>query len=410
LITIDWSEILTHINEPYRPYISNYDRRFISYGGSGSGKSVFVAQKKIINHMIKPSHAGRNTLIVRKAAKSNRTSTFPLIKKILKEFKLYDFCKINVTEMLIELPNGNQIRFMGLDDAEKIKSITFDNGDLTDIWIEEATEITYDDYQSLDLRMRGQSKHPKQIVMTMNPISENHWIKKHFIDEKKEPATILKTTYKDNRFIDDEYKKKLESYKETDEYFYNVYALGNWGVLGETIFQNYIVHDFDVHGLNNKPTVYGVDYGFNDPSVFLDVRLHDEEIYICNEIYQTGLLNNELMNLAVQEGFDPAKLSTHDCAEADRIEEFKRAGWNAQAAQKGPGSIKAGIDWLKRHKIHIHEKNCPNTAREIAQYHYKKTRDGVVLDEPVDINNHAMDALRYAVEGWRKELPEWEFW
>lgn len=410
MITIDWTEILSHINPVYRPHISNYERKYISYGSAGSGKSIFAAQKKIINHLSKVSHQGRNTLVVRKTANTNRTSTFPLFRKILKDFKVFDYCKINNTEMLIELPNGNQIRFLGLDDTEKIKSITFDNGDLTDIWIEEATEISYEDYQSLDLRMRGQSKHPKQIMMTMNPISETHWIKKHFIDEKKEPAFILKTTFEDNIFLDQEYINKLRALKDIDEYYYQVYALGNWGILGETIFSNYEIIDFDVSAYANKPVMYGVDYGYHDPCVMLDVRMHDNDLYICREIYKSEILNNEFIELAESLGFVKSVLSTHDCSEADRIEEFKRAGWNAQPAAKGPGSIKAGIDWLKRRKIYVHAGNCPETAKEIKQYHYKKDRGGNVLDEPVDFNNHAMDALRYAVEGWRKELPEWEFW
>ena len=409
MITLDWTDLPKLICPTYRPYFDKFPRRFINYGGSGAGKSVFAAQNLLVGATLNENRVGRNILVVRKVHRTNKSSTYAEIKSQMRTLGLLAGAKINDSVMNITLHNGNHILFLGLDDAEKIKSITFDNGGLTDIWVEEATDITYDDYVHLNLRLRGMTRHPYRMIMTMNPISSSHWIKRHFIDEKKEDAVILKTTYKDNIFIDPEYVNYLESLKEQDEYYYNVYALGEWGVLGDTIFNNYEIHDFDVSALEGVPTSYGVDYGYHNPSVMLDVRIYDEEIYICNEVYESRILNNEFIALCEEIGFKKSIRSIHDSASPDKIKEFQNAGWNAIPADKGAGSVKAGIDWLKRHKIHIHSVNCPNTATEFPMYHWRKNKDGQEIDEPVPINDHAMDALRYAVEEYRKERKKVEF-
>lgn len=128
---------------------------------------------------------------------------------------------------------GNEVAFAGLDDVEKIKSITFENGELTDIWIEEATECQESDINQLKVRLRG-GKSKKQMVLSFNPINIQHWIKKHFIDSKL--ATVCFSTYKDNKFLTDDDRKALEDLKYTDEYTYEVYALGHWGIVGKTVF------------------------------------------------------------------------------------------------------------------------------------------------------------------------------
>ena len=123
--------------------------------------------------------------------------------------------------------------FAGLDDVEKIKSITFANGELTDIWVEEATETQESSINQLKVRLRG-GKSKKQMVLSFNPINIQHWIKRHFIDSGL--ATVCFSTYKDNKFLSDDDRKALEDLKYSDEYTYNVYCLGQWGILGKTVF------------------------------------------------------------------------------------------------------------------------------------------------------------------------------
>jgi len=218
-------------NDVYLPYLDNEDRYLVFYGGGSSGKSYFIGER-IIYKQIKPKKC--NLLIVRQTADTNRRSTFPLLKQVISNWGLSEHFKINESDMRIVCKlTGNEIAFAGLDDVEKIKSITFANGELTDIWVEEATECQEADINQLKVRLRG-GKSKKQMVLSFNPINIQHWIKGHFIDSGL--ATVCFSTYKDNKFLTDDDRKALEDLKQIDEYTYEVYCLGKWGILGKTVF------------------------------------------------------------------------------------------------------------------------------------------------------------------------------
>lgn len=218
-------------NKVYLPYLDNEDRYLIFYGGGLSGKSFFIAQR-FIYKLVHPKRC--NLLVVRQTGDTNRKSTFPLLKQVINAWNLSKYFKINESDMRIKCKlTGNEIAFAGLDDVEKIKSITFENGELTDIWVEEATECQEADINQLKVRLRG-GKSKKQMVLSFNPINIQHWIKKHFIDSKL--ATVCFSTYKDNKFLTDDDRKALEDLQYIDEYTYRVYCLGEWGILGKTVF------------------------------------------------------------------------------------------------------------------------------------------------------------------------------
>ena len=220
-------------NKAFIPYLDNDKRYLVFYGGAGSGKSFFVVERYIYK-LLKSKMF--NLLVVRATGKSNRDSTFALFKQVISKWQLHKHFKINESDLRIKcLLNGNEIIFSGLDDVEKLKSVTFSKGELTDVWIEEASEILEADFNQLDVRLRGKGT-KKQIVISFNPIDINHWLKKRFFDRQDDNIEIFHSTYKDNDFLDEDYKRLLESYKETDEYYYNVYCLGMWGVLGKTVF------------------------------------------------------------------------------------------------------------------------------------------------------------------------------
>ena len=242
-------------NDVYLPYLENDDRYLIFYGGGSSGKSYFIAQRYIYK-LIHPTRC--NLLVVRQTADTNRRSTFPLLKQVISNWNLSQHFKINESDMRIKcLLTGNEVAFAGLDDVEKIKSITFENGELTDIWVEEATECQEADINQLKVRLRG-GKSKKQIVLSFNPINIQHWIKGHFIDSKL--ATVCFSTYKDNKFLSDDDRKALEDLKYTDEYTYNVYCLGQWGILGKTVFDARAIQN----RLNNVPKPLKVGYFIYD--------------------------------------------------------------------------------------------------------------------------------------------------
>ena len=385
--------MVKQLNKAYKDIFHDTNRYVIIYGGAGSGKSHFVAQQKVLQHI---SDDNRKTLVIRKIGRTLRNSVFANIKQVISEFGVGHkfYVPKGKSDFDIKDSNGGEFIFTGLDDAEKLKSIV----GITDVWIEECTELTEEDFKQVDLRLRGESPHAKQITMTFNPVSALSWIKGYFFDVKRDNCSILKTTYKDNAFIDDDYRNMLESLKDQDYIYYQIYALGEWGVLGNLVFTNYVVEEFPKE---NYTSIYqGLDFGFNDPSAFVKIGLKDDELYILDELYVRGLTNNELMPL-VMEKADTVPIIA-DSSEPDRIKEFKQKGHRVLPAEKGQGSVKAGLDWAKRKRIHIHP-DCQNFIKEIQGYKYREDKDGNVYDEPVDINNHLMDAFRYALEPLRNE-------
>jgi phage terminase large subunit len=289
--------------------------------------------------------------------------------------------------------------FAGLDDPEKLKSITFENGDLTDIWIEEASEISEDAFDMLDLRLRGQNKIPFQITLTYNPISALHWLKKRFHDRTDPDNINVKSTYLDNKFIGDKDKKMLEGLKDKDPIKYEVYALGNWGVLGHLVYNNYIIEPFD----DNFSQYYnGLDWGYNDPAAGLKMAFKDQVIYIIDEFYVTEKDNPELMEYAEEIWDKNTARIIADSAEPKSIKEWRKKGWLLKGAEKGKDSIKHGIGWVRSHKMVIHPR-CQNFINEIQAYAYREDKQSNTLEQPVDFKNHLMDAMRYGLEPLQRE-------
>ena len=383
-------------NEVYIPHLdSDKKYRFEHiYGGAGSGKSVFVAQKKVYQHL---RDVGRKTLVVRKVGKTSRHSTFAEIRSVIGTWDCEKLFKINKSDLEItNYVNRNQFIFTGLDDVEKLKSI---HG-ITDVWIEEAAEITREDFQQLNLRLRGIGPIPKQITFTYNPISALSWIKADFHDAEVDNGIILKTTYKHNRFLDEEYIGVIEDLKNKDPIYYQIYALGNWGVLGNLVFTNYEVESFDIKDENGnflfEKVFNGIDWGFNDPSALVRIGLRDSELYVFDGLYAKGLTNTELIDEA-ENVITRGDLFTADSSEPARIKEWRKKGFNVRSAKKGKDSVRFGIDFIRRHRIHIHP-SMQEFINEIQGYVYKKDKDGNTLEEPLDFKNHYMDAMRYALE------------
>ena len=225
-------------NISHKPFFEDKSRWLISYGGAGSSKSYSTAQKILLDRIMQePSH---RYLVVRKVAKTLRVSVFQLFKDLISQLGEFENFKINKSDMTIEyLPNGSQLLFFGLDDIEKLKSIQ----GISSIWVEEASECEQGDILELNRRLRGNTASYKQIILTFNPISHLHWLKTHFFDNPNSKASIYRTTYLDNKFIDDEYKQEIEDIKNYDIQQYNIYALGEWGILNQNIVYFNYKHD-----------------------------------------------------------------------------------------------------------------------------------------------------------------------
>lgn len=388
------------VNPAYLPYLDKPQFTQIYYGGSSSGKSYFLAQKTVLDNL-----NGTNYLICRNVASTISKSTFNEITKAISNMGLSRYYKINRSNMVITCTlNGRQILFAGLDDSEKIKSITPADSVLHRIWIEEATEVKREAYKQLTKRLRGNSDISKCVILSFNPILRSHWIYKEFFGEwqddkttfENEKLSILKTTYKDNMFLTADDRKQLED--ETDPYYYQVYTLGNFGILGHVIFNNWRVEDLSSKIPQFDKIHNGCDFGYSsDPNALIKVHLDkaQKKIYVFDEWYQAGMTDGDLVRVC--KSFLGNQYITCDSAEPKTINMLCNSGIRAVGAVKGADSINNGIRWLSGYEIIIHVK-CQNFKNEIEQYHWKEDKYGNAMAVPVDANNHLIDALRYALE------------
>jgi len=396
-------ETQIQINEAYYPHLDNNSRVQIFYGGSSSGKSVFAAQRLVLDLL----EGGRNYLVCRAVARTIRKSVVNEIRKVIADMGVMDWFDINKSDGFITCKNGYQALFAGLDDVEKIKSITPEKGAITDIWIEEATETQRDDVKQLLKRQRGGDESiPKRLTMTFNPIYQGHWIYEDYFTgwgtsqtEIQTPElSILKTWYIHNKFLT---KQDVEGLlNERDEYYRNVYTYGNWGVLGDVIFTNWRVEDLSGMRDQFTNTRNGLDFGFASHPAAISRSHYDSKnkiIFIFGELYETGLTNDLLADEALRICGNERIIG--DSAEPKSIAEMQRKNVHITGAKKGKDSITFGIDWLKQHTI-IVDKRCVNHQKELQQYQWKKDASGnaVTPPKPVDKNNHLIDALRYAYE------------
>ena len=391
------------INVAFDKLLDDYARTEIVFGGSASGKSWFLSQRCMLDILA----GGRNYLVCRQTARTIRGSVFQQIERVIREAGLLDYFTLNKSDAVITCRNGYQILFAGLDDVEKIKSLVPAVGVITDIWIEEATETERGDVKDLYKRQRGgDDATSKRMILSFNPILQTHWIYKEFFERVawadaqtefiSEDLSIFKTIYKDNHYLTKQDVHDLEN--ESDKYRYNVYTLGNWGILGHVIFTNWRVEDLS--GMTSQFTNHrnGLDFGFSADPAALWVSHYDRRhktIYLYDELYEEGLTNDMLAKEVKQK--IGRQLVTCDSAEPKSIAELNQHGVSAIGAAKGKDSVLHGIQWLQQQTIII-DKKCVNARKEISIYHWMEDAGGNALPKPSGKNDHLIGAGRYAHE------------
>ena len=411
----------------FNNFIYNYmlfctSRYLVTKGSAGSGKSVGAAQKIIVRMLSERNH---RFVLVRKFGNTIRKSQYKLLRDYIGHYNLTDLFNFRDTDMTITCPSTNsEIIACGVDEPEKIKSLA----DPTGIWYEEPTELTPQEFRQMSLRLRGDREFYKQEIMTFNPISETHWIRDEFFPPviedklnsswvegegakatmvkwmnaggKKIPfeSTMVHSTYMDNAFIDDEYKAILLDLKDKDPYFYQVYCLGQWGVMGELVFpkQWEILKEFPEEF---DHVMYGFDWGYHHPSTLVKIGIKDNEYYVKELMYQNKTTREDLIKMIVEEQLisDLSDILYYDSAEPELKEIFDKYGIDARPSLKGKQSVVSGIDFMKTITIYSHVENT-NLNKEQQTYKWAIDKDEKVIEGKVlKIHDDFLDAIRYAI-------------
>ena len=394
------------VGKGYATYWNYKGRYRVVKGGRGSKKSTTTALWIIYNMMKYPL---ANTLIIRRVFNTHKDSTYTQLKwasNILKVSHLWKFSKSPLEATYI--PTGQKILFRGLDDPMSITSITVEHGHLCWCWFEEAFQImNEDDFNKVDMSIRGElpKGYFKQITLSFNPWSEKHWLKKRFFDVKDEDVLAITTNYTCNEFLGEDDKKLFEKMKINNPRRYNIEGLGNWGIAEGLVYSNFEELDFNVENIKKRPNVksaFGLDFGYtNDPTAFIAslIDLDNMEIFIFDEHYQKAMSNKDIANMIKYKGYSKERI-VEDSSEPKSIHDIKRQGiYRLKGARKGKDSILNGIQYIQDFKIYVHPK-CENTLIELSNYVWD-TKEGNVINKPIDDYNHLMDALRYSLEDIR---------
>jgi phage terminase large subunit len=370
LATIQTNKVFNHL-------IKSDKRIIVEQGGTRSGKTYNILLWLIFYYTER--NTAKTITICRKSFPSLRASVMRDFFDILRAHDLYREDYHNKSSHEYHL-NGNLVEFISLDQPQKIRGRKRNL-----LYINEANELFYEDWQQLIFRTDG------RIILDYNPSESFHWIYDRVIP--REDCDFYQTTYRDNPFLDEQIKNEIERLKETDEDYWRIYGLGERGMSRATIFQ------FGTSEIPQEAKLisYGLDFGYtNDPSALVAVYQHGDNLYLDELLYRTGMTNRDLHNHLQSLGLDRRDEIFADSAEPKSIEELHRFGWNIKPTAKGQDSINAGIDILKRHKIFATSRSN-NLIKELQNYKWTEDKNGNLLNKPIDVMNHALDASRYAV-------------
>ncbi len=370
MATIQTNKVFNHL-------IKSDKRIIVEQGGTRSGKTYNILLWLIFYYTER--NTAKTITICRKSFPSLRASVMRDFFDILREHDLYREEYHNKSSHEYHL-NGNLVEFISLDQPQKIRGRKRNL-----LYINEANELFYEDWQQLIFRTDG------RIILDYNPSESFHWIYDRVIP--REDCDFYQTTYRDNPFLDEKIKQEIERLKETDDDYWRIYGLGERGMSRATVFQ------FGTSEIPQEAKLlsYGLDFGFtNDPSAIVAIYQHGDNLYLDELLYRTGMTNRDLHNHLQSLGLDRRDEIFADSAEPKSIEELHRFGWNVKPTAKGQDSINAGIDILKRHKLFATARSN-NLIKELQNYKWTEDKNGNLLNKPIDVMNHALDAARYAV-------------
>lgn len=354
-----------------------------------------------------------NGLVVRKVFRTIKDSCFAQLKWAIHRLGVDDYWQATNSPLeLIYRPTGQKILFRGLDDPLKVTSISVDKGIICFLWIEEAYEVMKEeDFDMLDESIRGEVPDGlfKQITLTLNPWNDRHWIKGRFFDVKDDDILAITTNYLCNEWLDESDLKVFEKMKANNPKRYRVAGLGEWGSVDGLIYENVEEHAFDIDKIRGKKGIesaFGLDFGYtNDPSAFFCglIDLKESVIYVFDEFYEKGMSNKKIYEKITELGYRKERIVA-DGAEPKSIDELKDLGlWGIVGSKKGKDSVNNGIQFIQNFKIIVHPR-CVNFLTEIYNYQWDKDKFGRSINVPAHDFSHMMDAMRYAVERFTRDI------
>ena len=343
-------------------------------GGTRSSKTYSLCQLFIVKAL---KETGKVFTICRKTLPALKGTAYRDIINLLKELDLYREENHNKSELSYVLGNNNLLEFISIDQSQKIRGRKRDY-----LWLNEANEFNYEDYQQLILRTTD------KVYLDYNPSDPYSWIYDKVIT--RDDCTFIKSTYKANPFLDKDTIAEIERLKDIDPDYWRVYGMGEIGSIQTMIFRNFQLVD-EVQG---RLIGYGLDFGFtNSPTALVAVYQSDDNLYIKEMLYEKRLTNTDLANKMKEFRIDRQSEIIGDSAEPKSIEEIYRQGFNIKPAKKGAG-IHLGIDIMRRYNLHI-TKDSVNAIKEFRGYKWATDKNGDVLNTPVKVNDHLIDATRY---------------
>lgn len=368
----------------YQAFLKPEKRFIINQGGSRSSKTWSILQLIVWFAL---TSRNKRVSVCRKTGPALFNTAMMDFIQILEDLELSPYIKWNHSLNTFTFPNGSIVKFFSIDNPQKIRGRAHDI-----VYLNEANELSYDDFQQINLRTTG------KIFIDYNPSFLYSWIYE-LMETRPESCTLIKSTYVDNPFLNKELKEEIENLINGDDYYYKVYALGETPQPDELIFKRYTVKNFP----EDSDFVYGLDFGFKDPCALVKVAEIEEDIYLEEVLYESGLDTNQMIDKFNKLDVLKTKYIYADASRPDQIQSLQIAGWPVFKANK---KIQEGLDFIRQHKNIYISPNSVNLIKEFQMYSYKKYQ-GRIIDEPIDFMNHAVDAARYGAMGLKNEFQSY---